>query len=165
MARSNLRSRSLETGRHKVGLHLWDRDGNFKVAVDLRATQARPKRHPVISIWIAQECRTGRHKVGLHLWDSDGNFQSGRRSPSDEARPKRCPIILIWIVRECRQMARSNLRSKSLETRQHKVGLHLWDRDGDFQRHLQRTTSQFRIEREMWGPLMTLTNRCHMPCI
>ena len=27
------------TGQHKVGLHLWARDGYFKVAVDLRATQ------------------------------------------------------------------------------------------------------------------------------
>ena len=26
------------TGQHKVGLHLWDRDGYFRVAVDLRAT-------------------------------------------------------------------------------------------------------------------------------
>ena len=30
MARPNLRSEFLEIGGHKVGLHLWDRDGNFQ---------------------------------------------------------------------------------------------------------------------------------------
>ena len=106
MAWSNFRSKFLETGRHKVGLHLWDRDGDFKWPsiserrsptettsnhIDLDRTRMPIDGLAKLTIQTPRNWTT--HSRATSLGTEMATFKA--------ARPKRHPIILISIVREC----------------------------------------------------------------
>ena len=147
------------TGRHKVGLHRSESDGYFpaiKVAADLRAAPARPKRvlasspldrsvsrtigRPTVQPHSTPQAnRTGRHKVGLHRSESDGYFPAIKVAADLRAAPARPKRVLAnnALDRSAgRTIVRPTVQPHSTpptnRTGRHRVGLHRSEIDGYF---------------------------------
>ena len=106
------------TGRHIVGLRLWDRDGYLKwpslserrSPTETTSSHIDMDRTDNTDHWITKLAirihRTGRHIVGLHLWDRDGYLKwpslSERRSPTEttsshtRAQGYSMPLLRSW---------------------------------------------------------------------